>query len=99
MQNGYGGIHILTVFPVLYRSFSHFSEQTPVLLDAELGFVPQKGESVMQRFITDERTGIQYRRYFLHLRLQRRILRQSFQGATEAVSVKILSPGTVLPDR
>ena len=39
MQNGYGGIHILTVFPVLYRSFSHFSEQTPVLLDAELGFV------------------------------------------------------------
>ena len=39
MQNGYGGIHILTVFPVLYRSFSHFPEQTPVLLDAELGFV------------------------------------------------------------
>ena len=31
------GIHILTVFP--YRSFPHFSEQTPVLLDAELGFV------------------------------------------------------------
>ena len=39
MQNGYGGIHILTVFPVSYRLFSHFSEQTPVLLDAELGFV------------------------------------------------------------
>ena len=39
MQNGYGGIHTLTVFPVLYRSFSHFSEETPVLLDAELGFV------------------------------------------------------------
>ena len=39
MQNGYGGIDTLTVFPVLYRSFFHFSEQTPVLLDAELGFV------------------------------------------------------------
>ena len=39
MQNGYGGIDTLTVFPVLYRSFFLFSEQTPVLLDAELGFV------------------------------------------------------------
>ena len=39
MQNGYGGIDTLTVFSVLYRSFFHFSEQTPVLLDAELGFV------------------------------------------------------------
>ena len=43
MQNGYGGIHILTAFPVLYRSFSHFSEQPPVLLDAELGFVDTLG--------------------------------------------------------
>ena len=39
MQNGYGGIDTLTVFPILYRSFFLFSEQTPVLLDAELGFV------------------------------------------------------------
>ena len=39
MQNGYVGIDTLTVFPVLYRSFFLFSEQTPVLLDAELGFV------------------------------------------------------------
>ena len=39
MQNGYGGIDTLPAFPVLYRSFFHFSEQTPVLLDAELGFV------------------------------------------------------------
>ena len=39
MQNGYGGIDTLTVFPVLYRLFFLFSEQTPVLLDAELGFV------------------------------------------------------------
>ena len=38
MQNGYGGIDTLTVFPALYRSFFLFSEQTPVLLDAELGF-------------------------------------------------------------
>ena len=38
-----------------------------------------------------------YRRYFLHLRLQRRILRQSFHGAAEALSGKIPSPGTVLP--
>ena len=38
-----------------------------------------------------------YRRYFLHLRLQRRILRQPFQRAAESVSGKIPSPGTVLP--
>lgn len=44
MQNGYGGIDTLTVFPVLYRSFFLFSEQTPVLLDAELGFVDTLGD-------------------------------------------------------
>lgn len=38
-----------------------------------------------------------YRRYFLHLRLQWRILRQPFLGAAEAVSGKIPSPRTVLP--
>ena len=43
MQNGYGGIDTMTVFPVLYRSFFLFSEQTPVLLDAELGFVDTLG--------------------------------------------------------
>ena len=58
MQNGYGGIHILTVFPVLYRLFSHFSEQAPVLLDAELGFVdtlgpfriPERSENFLKAF-------------------------------------------------
>ena len=45
MQNGYGGIDTLTVFPVLYRSFFLFSEQTPVLLDAELGFVDTLGST------------------------------------------------------
>ena len=33
------GIHILTVFFCIISPVSHFSEQTPVLFDAELGFV------------------------------------------------------------